>query len=327
MKKVCTIGGGTGNFVVLSGLKEYDVDLSAVVAMADDGGSTGILRDELGVLPAGDVRQCIVALSNSSQLMRNLMNYRFDRGGLRGHSFGNLFLSALEKVTGSFERSIEEVGKVLNISGKIFPVTMQQVRLMMILQDGEILEGEKEIYLSHQIDKGYKKIYLEPYPKVNPQVIEAIESADVVVLGPGGLYCSLISNLLVDGVKEVFLRSKAKKVYVMNLMNQKGQTTDFTAKSYLDELVKFIGKDIFDFIIVNDQKPGGALLNAYKDEGSFVKNDLKGDPRVVSADLMGESAHLSSSDLLNRSLIRHDKESLAVVLMKIIRGTVDAMSV
>ncbi len=155
MKRVCTIGGGTGNFVVLRGLKHYsDLDISAIVSMADDGGSTGILRDELGVLPAGDARQCVVALSNSSRLMRNLMNYRFENGGLRGHSFGNLFLSALEKVTGSFERAIEEVGKILNIRGKVLPVTTQQVRLKMVLKNRTILEGEKEIYLSQEIDKG-----------------------------------------------------------------------------------------------------------------------------------------------------------------------------
>ena len=141
--KICTLGGGTGNFVVLSGLRNYYVDISAIVSMADDGGSTGVLRDELGVLPAGDARQCIVALSDSSILMRNLMNYRFESGGLAGHNFGNLFLSALEKVTGSFERAIEEVGKVLTIKGKVIPVTTQEVRLKMVLMSGRLLDGER----------------------------------------------------------------------------------------------------------------------------------------------------------------------------------------
>ena len=174
MKKIVVIGGGTGNFAVLRGLKNYEVDLSAIVSMADDGGSTGILRDELGVLPPGDVRQCLVALSNSSHMMRSLMNYRFENGGLEGHSFGNLFLSALEKVTGSFEKAVEEMGKILFIQGKVIPVTTHQVRLKMLLNNRRLLEGEKEVYLSQEIDQGYKSIYLEPFPKAHPHAIAEI---------------------------------------------------------------------------------------------------------------------------------------------------------
>ncbi|NGX31823.1 MAG: Gluconeogenesis factor, partial [Chlamydiae bacterium] len=165
MKKVVVIGGGTGNFVVLKGLKKYDVSLSAVVSMADDGGSTGILRDELGVLPPGDVRQCLVALSDSSLLMRSLMNYRFENGGLGGHSFGNLLLSALEKVTGSFEQAIEEVGRILFIKGKVIPVTTHLTRLKMLLKNNTLLDGEKEVFVSQELEQGYRDIYLEPYPK------------------------------------------------------------------------------------------------------------------------------------------------------------------
>ena len=184
MTRVVVIGGGTGNFAVLRGLKNYQVDLSAIVSMADDGGSTGIFRDELGVLPPGDVRQCLVALSNSSSLMRSLVNYRFENGGLGGHSFGNLLLSALEKVTGSFEKAVEEMGSILFIKGKVIPVTTHQVRLKMILNNRKILEGEKEIYLSQEIDQGYKKIYLEPFPKANPHAIEEIGRGRFYRFGP-----------------------------------------------------------------------------------------------------------------------------------------------
>ena len=184
-KKVVVVGGGTGNFVVLTGLKKYSLDLTAIVSMADDGGSTGVLRDELGVLPPGDVRQCLVALSNSTNLMRSLMNYRFENGGLGGHSFGNLLLSALEKVTGSFEKAVEEARRILYINGKVLPVTMNQVRLKMVLNNRKVLEGEREVYLSQEIEEGYKSIYLEPYPTVNPKVIEEIQAADLIVLGPG----------------------------------------------------------------------------------------------------------------------------------------------
>ncbi|MES2199328.1 MAG: gluconeogenesis factor YvcK family protein [Chlamydiota bacterium] len=318
MKKVVVIGGGTGNFSVLRGLKNYPVDLSAIVSMADDGGSTGILRDELGVLPPGDVRQCLVALSNSSSMMRSLMNYRFEQGGLGGHSFGNLLLSALEKVTGSFEKSVEEVGKILAIKGKVIPVTIHQVRLRMILNNHKVLEGEKEVYLSQEIGQGYKSIFLEPYAKANPRAIDEIINADLVVLGPGGLYTSLIPNLLVEGVCEALRKTQAKKVFIVNLMNRKGQTTGFTVSSYLKELAQFIGSDIFDYVIVNNQNPSQHLIERYAEEGELIFNDLQDDERVVIAPLLGEFKEGMRGDLIKRSLIRHDSKKLAQELMKIV---------
>ncbi len=318
MKKVVVIGGGTGNFTVLRGLKNYGVEISAIVSMADDGGSTGILRDELGVLPPGDVRQCLIALSNSSSMMRSLMNYRFEQGGLEGHSFGNLFLSALEKVTGSFEKAIEEVGKILVIRGKVIPVTTHQVRLKMILKDRRVLEGEKEIYLSQEIDQGYTSLFLEPYGKANERAIDEIMNADLVIIGPGGLYTSLIPNLLVEGISDALRKSAAKKVFIVNLMNRKGQTTDFTVKSYLQEMEKYIGSDIFDYIIVNNQKPSKQLIERYAEEGKLIENDLKEDDRVIEVPLLGELKESYKVDLIKRSLIRHDSKKLAQELMKIV---------
>jgi len=317
MTKVVVIGGGTGNFAVLRGLKKYPVELSAIVSMADDGGSTGILRDELGVLPPGDVRQCLVALSNSSSLMRSLVNYRFENGGLEGHSFGNLLLSALEKVTGSFEKAVEEMGRILFIKGKVIPVTTHQVRLKMILNNRQILEGEKEIYLSREIDQGYRKIYLEPFPQANPHAIEEIAKADYIVLGPGGLHTSLIPNLLVEGVAQALLDSNAKKIYVCNLMNRKGQTTGYKARHYVEELARFLGEDIFNYILVNNQKPPEELLHVYAEEGTLVENDLT-DDRVIAAPLLGELSQGVKADLLKRNLIRHDPNKLAEELMKIV---------
>ncbi len=317
VKKVVVIGGGTGNFVVLKGLKKYPLDLTAIVSMADDGGSTGILRDELGVLPPGDVRQCLVALSNSSRLMRSLMNYRFENGGLGGHSFGNLLLSALEKVTGSFEKAVEEAGKILYIKGKVIPVTTNQVRLKMVLNNRKVLEGEKDIYLSQEIDQGYKSIYLEPFPKVNPRVIEEIRNADLIVVGPGGLHTSLIPNLLVEGVCEAISQSDAKKVYVVNLMNRKGQTTQFKTSHYLGELVRYLGHDIFDHILINNQMPAKELIDVYAEEGDLVENNLE-DDRLIFADLLGRLAEGPKRDLMKRNLIRHDSKKLAQELMKIV---------
>ncbi len=317
MKKVVVIGGGTGNFVALRGLKRYDVDLTAIVSMADDGGSTGILRDELGVLPPGDVRQCLVALSNSSRLLRSLMNYRFENGNLGGHSFGNLLLSALEKVTGSFEKAVEEAGKLLFIKGKVLPVTVHQVRLKMILNNRKILEGEKEIYLSQDIDKGYKSIYLEPYPKVNPSVIEEIKHADLIVIGPGGWYTSVIPNILVDGVADALRKSQAKKIFINNLMNRRGQTTGFKVSHYLKEITSYIGEDIFDYILVNGAKPSEDLIEKYAEEGELVENNID-DERIILADLLGPMILSSNHDLIRRNLIRHDSKKLAQEIMKIV---------
>ncbi len=319
MKKVAVIGGGTGSFTVLSGLKKYNIDLSAIVSMADDGGSTGILRDELGVLPPGDVRQCLVALSDSSRLMRSLMNYRFENGSLQGHSFGNLLLSALEKVTGSFEKAVEEVGKIMSIKGKVIPVTIHEVRLNMILNTGKVLQGEKEVHLSTDIHKGYKSIYLEPFPQANPQAISEIMNADLVVFGPGGLYTSLIPNLLVEGVGKALRETKAKKVFIINLMNKKGQTPKFTVKDHLNEIKKFVGKDVFDYILVNNSEPPKELIEDYAEEGEMVKNDLKNDARILEAPLLSnELKEVQKGDTLKRNLIRHDSQKLADELMKIV---------
>jgi len=317
VKKVVVMGGGTGNFTVLRGLKNHPLELSAIVSMADDGGSTGILRDELGVLPPGDVRQCLVALSDSSRMMRSLMNYRFENGGLGGHSLGNLILSALEKVTGSFERAVEEMGRILYIKGKVIPVTMHQVRLKMILKDRKVLEGEKEIYLSHEIDKGYSKIYLEPFPKPNPQALSEIMNADLVVLGPGGLHTSIIPNLLVEGVGDALTKTQAKKVFICNLMNRKGQTTGYKVSDYLNEIVRYLGKDVFDYILVNNQIPDQALIEKYAEEGDLVKNDLS-DSRVISANLLGELTEVKKGDIMKRSLIRHNSKQVTKEIINIV---------
>ncbi|MBX9744526.1 MAG: YvcK family protein, partial [Chlamydiales bacterium] len=269
------------------------------------------------VLPPGDVRQCLVALSNSSRLMRSLMNYRFENGGLGGHSFGNLLLSALEKVTGSFERAVEEAGKILYIKGKVIPVTTHQVRLKMILNNRKVLEGEKEIYLSQEIDQGYKSIYLEPFAKVNNRVIEELKTADLLVIGPGGFYTSLIPNLLVDGMAQAIRACPAKKVFVVNLMNRKGQTTKFKTSHYLQELTRFLGEDVFDYILINCQKPPEDLIDVYAAEGDLVENDLD-DQRVVFANLLGRVAEQPNKDVMKRNLIRHDSKKLAQELVKIV---------
>ena len=321
MKRIVVLGGGTGSFTVLRGLKRHNVELSAIVSMADDGGSTGVLRDELGVLPPGDVRQCLVALSDSSRLMRDLMSYRFEEGGLKGHSFGNLLLCAMEKVTGSFEKAVEEVGKVLKINGKVIPVTTTDVRLKMELSDGTMLNGEGQIYCSEKINQGYNKLFLEPVPVADIHAIAEIMAADLVVFGPGGLYSSLIPLLLVPGIVGALKESKAEKVFIMNLMNRKGQTDNFTASSYLKELSKFMPSDLFDHVLINNGLPANVLVQAYAKEASLVKNDLINHSHVIEADLLSdELKEVQNGDLLKRNLIRHDHKKIAAELMNILGG-------
>ncbi|MDO8565896.1 MAG: YvcK family protein [Candidatus Moranbacteria bacterium] len=323
VKKVVTIGGGTGSFALLSGLKKYPIELSAIVSMADDGGSTGILRDELGVLPPGDVRQCLVALSDSSLMLRKLMNYRFENGGLAGHSFGNLFLSALEKITGNFTAGVAEAAKILNVKGEVIPVTNADTKLFLQLKNKILLHGESEINHNFEISKhGVAKMYLSPKAKANPRAIEKILAADLIVIGPGSHYCAIVPNLLVEGIPEAIRKSRAKVVYNCNLVNKKGQTEGFTLDDYIDATEKYLGKGRIDFVTHNRGKPSQRLMKKYKQDSelvSFERTDRKKRHyRVLEADLLStERIHLDKADAIShtRAFIRHDSDQLAKMLM------------
>jgi uncharacterized cofD-like protein len=317
MKKIVVIGGGTGNFVLLSGLKNYPIDLTAVVAMSDDGSSTGILRDEFGVLPPGDARQCLVALSESTELMRELFNYRFDRGTLNGHSFGNLFLTALEKITGSFEEAIEEASFVLKIKGKVLPVTTSDVRLCVKLNGGKVIKGESQIDNFPLNDYTEKKFYLEPSAKLNPKVERAILAADLIVLSPGTLYTSLIPNLIVEGMPEALIKSKAKFIYVSNLVNKPGETDDWFLEDYLRELQKYSLRP-FDAVLFNSTPPTEEISKKYleKHETPIPIKDESID-FVIKADLINNQAITrKSGDVIKRSFIRHDSAKVAEAIIK-----------
>ena len=224
--KIVTIGGGTGSFNILQGLKKLTPDVTAIISMVDDGGSTGVLRDELGVLPPGDVRQALVALSRSTKIMRDLFNYRFSEGSFEGHSFGNIFLSTLEKVTGNFGDAVKATSKVLNIQGRVLPVTLDNSRLVLQYKNGEEVEGE------HLIDEIIFKdqkpdVFLRPNCEINPDAREAIMEADIVVIAPGTLHGSLIPNLVVDGMSDALAKTNAKIVYIANLVTNYGQTSEY----------------------------------------------------------------------------------------------------
>lgn len=329
MKKVVTIGGGTGSFMLLSGLKEYPIELSAIVSMADDGGSTGVLRDELGVLPPGDVRQCLVALSESSEKLRNLMSYRFENGGLKGHSFGNLLLSALEKTEGSFVKGVEEAAEILNVRGTVVPVTGTDTTLMVELNDGTVLSGEHEINTNNRVRKlGIKKAFLKPRATANPDAVQKIKEADLVIIGPGNHYCSIIPNLLVAGIQKALKETKAKIVYNCNLVNKKGHTNAFTLDDYVTDIERYIGKGRIDYVTFNKKKPSPKLIALYQSEGGLVeyKPGEKKDSHyaVIETDLLAKApAVRSKGDTLSavRSYIRHDHDKLAGTLMELLTAS------
>jgi uncharacterized cofD-like protein len=323
-QKIVVIGGGTGTFVVLSGLKKYNVDLAAIITMMDSGGSSGKLRDELGVLPPGDVRQCLVALAKSSRLLREMFNYRFEEGGLKGHTFGNIFLSTLTKTTGSMKKAIEEVGKILRIQGRVIPVTYTKSDLCIELEDGTIIEGETHIDEVEAREKRgrIKRAFLKPEVEANPDAETAIKDADAIIIGPGDLYTSIIPNLLVTGIQPAIKASKGKKIYVLNLMTKYGQTTRHTAKNHVEDLKQYIGENQLDAVLVNKKTPKKETLAWYKDfDEHQVEDDLgeRKEFQIVRKNLIKDVVvDAEPSDGLRRSIIRHDSEKLAKAIMEIL---------
>jgi uncharacterized cofD-like protein len=288
MKNIVTIGGGTGSYTVLSGLKNIpDINIVALVSMADDGGSTGILRDELGVLPPGDVRQCLVALSEHSEIVRKLMNYRFKAGTLRGHSFGNIFLAALEKVTGNFIEGVEIASEILKVKGRVIPITNNKATLSILLKNGELVEGENKINHSDLENFGIEKVFYKNNVKLNENAEQAMLKADYIIVGPGNYYCSIIPNLIVNGFKETILASKAKIILPVNLTNKQGHTKHWGASAYIKDIEKYLGRSV-DIILMNNERPSLEQLEHYKlqeGDGVLIKDDLK-DRRIIRKPLL-----------------------------------------
>ncbi len=328
-KKIVTIGGGTGSFTLLSGLKNYQYDIGAIITMADDGGSTGKLRDELGVLPPGDIRQCLVALSDASDEWRALMNYRFSAqggqgsgwdSGLDGHNFGNLLLSALEKINGGFSQGLKEAVKILNVYGEVIPVSTDDMRLTIKLNNGKILAGEKELDDNEDVrEVGIHKVQLSKRVCANKKAIEKIKKANFIIIGPGDHYGSIMPNLLVGGIKNAIKTSKARVIFVAPLTNKKGQTQNFDVGDYIVSIEELIGKGRIDFVVYNSKKPHKSMIEKYeKQEGknSLVVCNKKGNRKykIVSGDLLRkEKITKINGDKLahTRAFIRHDSDKLA----------------
>lgn len=324
--KVVVIGGGTGSFTLLSALKQYTNSITALVNMADDGGSTGVLRDELGTLPPGDVRQCLVALSDSPKV-RNLFDYRFEEGTFAGHAFGNLLLSALEKMTGNFSDAVDTASEILRIRGRVVPVTLDNVRLKMEWSGASVtLHGERVIDADHfSCDPRTATLSLVPEAHANPEAIEAIKAAELVVVAPGDLYTSLGPLLIIDGIGEALHNTKAPVIYAANLVTKKGQTSDFTVSDHADEIERFAGRPILDYVLYNNQQPDQELAERYRQEDAYLveidsarleKKAYHGIAGEFLGAMASSAGHVEASQV-TRSLIRHDSKAVAHAIMEI----------
>ena len=304
--KVVAIGGGTGLSMLLRGIKKYTNNITAVVTVGDDGGSSGRLREEMGILPPGDIRNCIAALADDEDLITELFQYRFKNGeGLAGHSFGNLFLTALCAITGNMVKAVKESANVLNIRGVVLPTTLDDMKLAAEFEDGSIVKGESNIPEEH---KKIKRLFTEPADcKALPEALHAIANADLIILGPGSLYTSVIPNLLVKGIAEAIEQSKAKKIYVCNIMTQPGETDDYSVASHVNALLNHAGGHrILDAVLVNNSLPA-KISEGYAKSGSIpVRLDMENiaptGVAVVSQKLIQEN---------KEGLVRHSSHRVA----------------
>lgn len=321
MKQVVTIGGGTGTFVVLSALRNIpEVSLSALVTTADDGGSTGHLRDAYGFLPAGDARQALVALAEDGNVLRDLFAYRFTKGDVAGHNLGNLFITALTDMLGSDSAALAEASKILRIHGRVIPVTEHSSTLVATLADGTKVTTE------HLIDErvsGRSPIaslaFLEPAP-LSQEAVAALTLADIIILGPGDLYTSSVAALLPEGMQEAVRSSNAKLVYVSNLFTKAGQTDNFTLSDHVNEIAHYASREV-DYILVHAGAFSSDVLAGYVEEEEHpVIDDMKNDQRVLRAVLASVSVVPPlPNDPIKRSLIRHEPRRLAEAFLALLR--------
>lgn len=308
-KKLVAIGGGTGLSTVLGGLRKYFHDMTAIVTVADDGGSSGKLRTQLGMLPPGDIRNCLCALANNE--LKEVMNYRFTEGELKGHPFGNLCIAAFNGVSGNFVEAVEKMNRILNTDGLVIPVTTEDINLLAYLENGNIIWGESSIGKRTGTER-IDRIELRPSnPPSVPEAVKKILEADIILLGPGSLYTSIIPNLLVDGITDAITKSKATKIYVCNLMTQPGETIGYTAHDHLAAIEKHTYAGFMDYIIANDEAVNSEILNAYALEGSeCVKiNDYEFD---------GTKTILKSGALADDTgkVLRHDVNELVKIILE-----------
>lgn len=310
---VC-IGGGTGQAALLRGLKDKDCNITAIVTVTDSGRSTGKLRKELGIPAPGDIRNCIISLSDSGELMKDLFQYRFPRGELEGHSFGNLFLAAFTEVSGSFDKAIKELSKILNIKGEVLPSTLKSTHLVAELEDGSVIEGEVNI---RSTNSPIKNIMLKDDAVAYDRAVKAIEEADLIVICPGSLHTSVISNFLVRGIRKAVQDSKAKKVYVCNLVTQPGLTDNYTQKKHVEEVLKYMGCRL-DYCIINNSRPDPVLMEAYEKDGSFFLEPMPDEIEALGIEVIEDDLILrgrKKEELWQKQdYLRHNPDKIADIL-------------
>jgi len=327
MKNIVVIGGGTGSYTILSGLKKLkDVHLTAIVPSTDSGGSTGKLRDEFGYLPVGDTRQCLVALAENTEeqmLLRNLFSYRFNKGedGLKGHNFGNLFLTALRDTLGDELLAIQAAQKLLNIQGSVLPVTLDKCDLVAEYENGEVITGEHiidEPTYPHDGRQRIVKTYTTPKASTHKNVVAAIINADLIICGPGDLYSSIIANFVIGGVSDAIKKSNAKLVYIVNLVTKFGQTFGYRVSDHVNEITKYAGRRP-DYVLCNCSELPHDVLEKYRMQNDYpVENDLQ-DKSIICKDLLAsEQIKTVQGDILLRSLIRHDGNKVAQSISEIL---------
>ncbi len=312
--RVAVLGGGTGLSSMLRGLKNHTPHITAIVTVTDDGGSSGILRRELGMLPPGDIRNCILALANREPLMQEVFNYRFREGTLSGQSLGNLVLAALNDMTGSFDQAVSLMGQVLAITGTVLPVTNENLVLQAEFSDGALIRGETQItdHKKHT-ESIIHRISLDPAdPPALPDALEAIREADMIVLGPGSLYTSVIPNLLTRGVADAIRACSGVKVYIMNVMTQDGETENYTAADHVQALLDHGGRDLFQYVLVNNRPIPAELLEAYRRENAAP---VPVDDAALRA--LGTEPIFAPVARWRDGLIRHDPAALSDSLMKL----------
>ncbi len=320
--KILALGGGTGLPIALEGLKTYSENLTAIVTVTDSGRSSGVIREQYGILPPGDVRNCLVALSGTEEQEKDLyqlFQYRFNKGSLHGMSLGNLLMAALTDITGSFDQAIKKASKILTIKGRVLPSTLTSTHICAELKDGSVVEEEINVRAPRKAP--IERVFLKSNDvECPPDAISEIEKADIIVIGPGSLYTSVISNLLVGGIKDALQRTKAVKIYLCNIVTQPGQTDNYTASDHIKAIIKYLGEGILDYVLVNNNFPREEIIEKYRKEGADIV--------ALDEDLEKSNVAIEVTDLIEnieqkrvlwekQDLIRHDPEKLADSICRI----------
>lgn len=315
--RVVVIGGGTGQSVFLRGLKHFTQNITAIVTVADDGGGSGILREDLGMLPPGDIRNCLLALANIEPTMNEVMQYKFTEGGLKGQTFGNLFLAAMNGLYGNFEVAVYKLSEIFAITGRVLPVTLEDINLIARLKNGNVVKGESSIPKEAKEQKtSIDRISLDPMDaKPLDEVISSIKYADIIILGPGSLYTSILPNLLVDGVIDAIKKSSAPKVYISNIMTQPGETDNHNVLDHVNAIVKHTKENLIDYVIANNEILSDEMLARYEEDGA--NQVLLDDKQRKKLKNMGVKTIEENLIEIKSNYIRHDAKYISDIVVKL----------